>query len=55
MTEEKQGKALVDAAVANGVRYFVYTSVDRRGPKSDEDPNDLRNPRKSPVECTMVT
>jgi uncharacterized protein YbjT (DUF2867 family) len=41
VTEEKQGKALVDAAVANGVQYFVYTSVDRGGPKSDEDPTNI--------------
>ncbi|MCJ1289155.1 hypothetical protein MMC34_000687 [Xylographa carneopallida] len=40
-TEEKQGKALVDAAVANGVHHFVYTSVDRGGAKSDEDPTDV--------------
>ena len=34
--EEQQGKALVDAAAANGVRHFVYTSADRGGPaKSD--------------------
>ncbi|KAI9799818.1 MAG: hypothetical protein M1825_004378 [Sarcosagium campestre] len=29
--EEKQGKALVDAAVANKVQHFVFTSVDRGG------------------------
>jgi uncharacterized protein YbjT (DUF2867 family) len=35
-TEEQQGKALVDAAAANGVRHFIYTSADRGGPaKSD--------------------
>lgn len=34
-----QGKALVDAAVANGVKHFVYSSVDRGGrEKSDADP-----------------
>jgi uncharacterized protein YbjT (DUF2867 family) len=37
--EEAQGKALVDAAAANGVRHFVYTSADRGGEeKSDRDP-----------------
>ncbi|MCJ1319739.1 hypothetical protein MMC15_005075 [Xylographa vitiligo] len=40
-TEEKQGKALVDAAIANGVQHFVYTSVDRGGVKSDDDPTDV--------------
>ncbi|KAI9864400.1 MAG: hypothetical protein M1824_005103 [Vezdaea acicularis] len=35
-TEEAQGKALVDAAVANGVENFVYTSVDRGGPEKSE-------------------
>lgn len=34
--EEKQGKALVDAAAANGVKHFVFTSVDR-GVNSDTD------------------
>ncbi|KAJ4302788.1 hypothetical protein N0V90_001679 [Kalmusia sp. IMI 367209] len=31
-TEERQGKALVDASLANGVSHFVYSSVDRGGP-----------------------
>jgi uncharacterized protein YbjT (DUF2867 family) len=36
--EAKQGIDLVDAAVANGVKHFVYTSVDRGGSsKSDAD------------------
>lgn len=35
--EEKRGKALVDAASAAGVAFFVYTSADR-GPRSDDDP-----------------
>ncbi|KAF1966494.1 putative nucleoside-diphosphate-sugar epimerase [Bimuria novae-zelandiae CBS 107.79] len=30
-TEERQGKALVDASLANGVSHFVYSSVDRGG------------------------
>lgn len=34
-SEEVQGKALVDAAIAHGVQHFVYTSVDRHGPDSD--------------------
>lgn len=36
-SEEKQGKALVDASLAAGVQHFVYTSVDRRGKNSDND------------------
>ena len=35
--EEKQGKDFVDAAVAHGVKHFVFTSVDR-GARSDSDP-----------------
>jgi len=34
--EEKQGKDLVDTAAANGVKHFVFTSVDR-GVNSDTD------------------
>lgn len=37
-TEETQGKALVDAALANNVSHFVYTSVDRHGSNSINDP-----------------
>lgn len=39
--EVKQGCALVDAAVANGVSHFVYSSVDRGGPNSDNDPTNI--------------
>jgi len=35
--EERQGKALVDAAAANGVKHFVFTSADR-GVNGDTDP-----------------
>ena len=42
--EETQGKALIDAAVAHGVRHFVYTSGDRGGPvKSPIDPTNVKN------------
>lgn len=42
--EEKQGKALVTASVARGVRYFVYSSGDRGGPeKSEVDPTFVKN------------
>jgi uncharacterized protein YbjT (DUF2867 family) len=35
---EEQAKPLIDAAVANGVQHFVFTSADRGGPsKSDTD------------------
>jgi hypothetical protein len=36
-TEEAQGKALVDAALANNVQMFVYSSVDRGGDKVSYD------------------
>jgi uncharacterized protein YbjT (DUF2867 family) len=31
--EEKQGKALVEAAAAHGVQHFIYTSLERGGPR----------------------
>ena len=40
-TEEKQGKALVDAALANHVQHFVYASVERHGAKGDTDPTNV--------------
>jgi uncharacterized protein YbjT (DUF2867 family) len=40
--EEQQGKALVTAAIANGVKHFVYSSVDRGGEqKSFSTPTDI--------------
>ncbi|KAF3034666.1 hypothetical protein E8E12_002744 [Didymella heteroderae] len=36
-SEEKQGKALIDASIAHGVKHFVYSSVDRGGDKSEAD------------------
>lgn len=30
-SEEKQGKALIDASIKHGVKHFVYSSVDRGG------------------------
>jgi len=42
--EERLGKALVDAAVAHGVRHFVYASGDRGGPdRSAVDPTPVQN------------
>ncbi|KAF4555846.1 NmrA-like protein 5 [Elsinoe fawcettii] len=40
-TEETQGKALVDAALAAGVKHFVYTSVDRGGEASFNNQTDV--------------
>ncbi|KAJ4145948.1 hypothetical protein LMH87_004779 [Akanthomyces muscarius] len=39
--EEKQGRDLVDAALANNVSHFVYSSVDRHGAKSATNPTDI--------------
>lgn len=36
--EEKHGKDLVDAALANNVSHFVYSSVDRHGAASATNP-----------------
>lgn len=42
--EERFGKAMVDAAVLNGVQHFVYSSGDRGGPeKSNFDPTNVKN------------
>ncbi|KAJ4297509.1 hypothetical protein N0V90_005401 [Kalmusia sp. IMI 367209] len=40
-SEERQGKALIDASLANGVKHFVYSSVDRGGARSDTDPTNI--------------
>ncbi|KAJ5702184.1 nucleoside-diphosphate-sugar epimerase family protein [Penicillium malachiteum] len=39
--EERQGKILVDAALKNDVKFFVYSSVDRGGDSSYENPTDV--------------
>ncbi|KAK7699762.1 hypothetical protein SLS64_011374 [Diaporthe eres] len=39
--EERQGKALVDAALKNGVKHFVYSSVDRGGSRSSDNATDI--------------
>lgn len=39
--EETQGKGLVDEAIKQGVKQFVYTSVERGGEKSYENPTDV--------------
>ncbi|KAH6644820.1 hypothetical protein C7974DRAFT_349930 [Boeremia exigua] len=40
VTEEAQGKALIDAAIKHGVTHFVYSSVDR-GANTDSDPTNV--------------
>jgi uncharacterized protein YbjT (DUF2867 family) len=41
-SEERQGKALIDASIDNGVKHFIYSSVDRGGEKkSDVDPTNI--------------
>ncbi|CAG8885722.1 unnamed protein product [Penicillium egyptiacum] len=36
--ERRQGIALIDESIKQGVKYFVYSSVDRGGEKSDQNP-----------------
>lgn len=41
-TEETQGKAMIDAALANNAKHFVYASVERGGPeKSWSNPTNI--------------
>jgi len=40
-TEQTQGKALVDEALKAGVKQFVYSSVDRGGDKSYDNPTNI--------------
>lgn len=39
--EEQQGKALIDEALNQGVKYFVYSSVDRGGEESITNPTNI--------------
>ncbi|KAL4782032.1 hypothetical protein BJX76DRAFT_306331 [Aspergillus varians] len=39
--EEKQGKGLVDAALKNSIKHFVYSSVDRGGDASLDNPTNI--------------
>lgn len=41
LIEEKQGKALLDAAIQHGVQHFVYSSVDRGGERSIDNPTNI--------------
>ncbi|RPA77608.1 NAD(P)-binding protein [Ascobolus immersus RN42] len=40
-SEEVQGKALIDVALENNVKHFVYTSVDRGGERSLQNPTSI--------------
>lgn len=40
-SEERQGKALADTSIKNGVKHLVYSSVDRGGARSDNDPTNI--------------
>ena len=35
--EEEEAKALIDAAVANGVKHFKFSSADRGGPINSDN------------------
>ncbi|KAK4120110.1 nucleoside-diphosphate-sugar epimerase family protein [Parathielavia appendiculata] len=39
--EQRQGQAFVDSAIKHGVKYFVYTSVDRHGDSSIKNPTNV--------------
>ncbi|KAI9170689.1 NmrA-like family domain-containing oxidoreductase ptmS [Paramyrothecium foliicola] len=39
--EQQQGKDLVDSAIKHGVKHFVYSSVDRHGDRSLENPTNV--------------
>ncbi|KGO70741.1 Peptidase C12, ubiquitin carboxyl-terminal hydrolase 1 [Penicillium expansum] len=39
--ERRQGMALIDESVKQGVKYFVYSSVDRGGERSDQNPTQV--------------
>lgn len=39
--EQRQGKVLIDASLKAGVKFFVYSSVDRHGEDSINNPTDV--------------
>ncbi|TVY58151.1 NmrA-like family domain-containing protein 1 [Lachnellula cervina] len=39
--EEAQAKPLIDSAIKNNVEHFVFASVDRGGPASENNPTDI--------------
>jgi uncharacterized protein YbjT (DUF2867 family) len=41
VVELAQGKALIDSAIKHGVKHFVYSSVDRGGAKSIDNPTNI--------------
>ncbi|TEY35175.1 hypothetical protein BOTCAL_0600g00010 [Botryotinia calthae] len=40
-SEEEKGMAFINASIKHGVEHFVFTSVDRHGEDSDNDPTDI--------------
>ena len=40
-TEERQGKAIIDESIKQGVKYFIYSSVDRGGEASANNPTNI--------------
>ncbi|KAJ5771180.1 uncharacterized protein N7511_003231 [Penicillium nucicola] len=40
-SEEPQGKSLIDESIKHGVKHFIYSSVDRGGAKSSENPTQI--------------
>lgn len=39
--EQRQGESLIDSALSHGVKHFVYTSVDRHGESSINNPTNV--------------
>ncbi|KGO67510.1 Peptidase C12, ubiquitin carboxyl-terminal hydrolase 1 [Penicillium italicum] len=39
--ERRQGIALIDESIKQGIKYFVYSSVDRGGERSDQNPTQV--------------
>jgi uncharacterized protein YbjT (DUF2867 family) len=40
-SEEPQGKSIIDESIKHGVKHFVYSSVDRGGAKSTDNPTQV--------------
>jgi uncharacterized protein YbjT (DUF2867 family) len=40
-SEEPQGKSIIDESIKHGVKHFVYSSVDRGGAKSTDNPTQI--------------
>ncbi|KAJ5159469.1 uncharacterized protein N7482_006473 [Penicillium canariense] len=53
--EDVQGKTLIDEALKHGVKHFVYTSVDRHGAKSIDNPTNVPHfIRKHEIEKHLI-